>query len=236
MAYEKQNFKDDQTLEAEHLNHMEEGIAAAHEQSGGAGVTIDLLWENPNAVNDDDGLNPFEGSVDLPAADYDYFEIVFFRGFENTVSVRAYGGNTTSAEYWMVDARGLHRCYRFVSVNADEEKVYFSEGTDETNDFYSGGGGTEHSNTILVPYLIYGIKGVNKSIVEGKFTIDGEEFTFVKGWDWGKWCESQYNTIGLYATADYVMGDGGNSTLGLAGVGAVDTRESIIDGGNYELL
>ena len=29
MSYEKQNFVDGQTLTAAHLNHMEEGIAAA---------------------------------------------------------------------------------------------------------------------------------------------------------------------------------------------------------------
>ena len=36
MSYEKQNFVDGQTLTAAHLNHMEEGIAAAGGFTAGA--------------------------------------------------------------------------------------------------------------------------------------------------------------------------------------------------------
>lgn len=41
MSYEKQNFKSGQTLTAEHLNHMEEGIVEA-EKTGGSGSTASL--------------------------------------------------------------------------------------------------------------------------------------------------------------------------------------------------
>ena len=40
MSYEKQNFTDGQTLTAAHLNHIEEGIAAAESASGGASAAL----------------------------------------------------------------------------------------------------------------------------------------------------------------------------------------------------
>ena len=40
MSYEKQNFADGQTLTAAHLNHMEDGIAAAESASGGASAAL----------------------------------------------------------------------------------------------------------------------------------------------------------------------------------------------------
>lgn len=40
MSYEKQNFTDGQTLTAAHLNHNEEGIAAAESASGGASAAL----------------------------------------------------------------------------------------------------------------------------------------------------------------------------------------------------
>lgn len=40
MAYKKQNFKNGQVLEAAHLNHMEEGIEQAMNNSGGGGGTF----------------------------------------------------------------------------------------------------------------------------------------------------------------------------------------------------
>ena len=40
MSYEKQNFADGQTLTAAHLNHIEEGIAAAEGASGGAAAGL----------------------------------------------------------------------------------------------------------------------------------------------------------------------------------------------------
>ncbi len=42
MAYEKQNFTDGQVLTAEHLNHIEDGIAAA-EQTGGGSVSDEQI-------------------------------------------------------------------------------------------------------------------------------------------------------------------------------------------------
>ena len=46
MAYEKQNFTDGQVLTAEQLNHMEEGIAKAHEAAPIRLAEIDLLASN----------------------------------------------------------------------------------------------------------------------------------------------------------------------------------------------
>lgn len=43
MAYEKQNFKNGQRLTADHLNHMEEGIAAGGGGSGGGCVDIKMV-------------------------------------------------------------------------------------------------------------------------------------------------------------------------------------------------
>ena len=40
MSYEKQNFTDGQTLTAAHLNHIEDGIAAAESASGGAAAGL----------------------------------------------------------------------------------------------------------------------------------------------------------------------------------------------------
>ena len=40
MSYEKQNFTDGQTLTAAHLNHIEDGIAAAENASGGASAAL----------------------------------------------------------------------------------------------------------------------------------------------------------------------------------------------------
>ena len=40
MSYEKQNFTDGQTLTAAHLNHIEDGIAAAESASGGASAAL----------------------------------------------------------------------------------------------------------------------------------------------------------------------------------------------------
>lgn len=40
MSYEKQNFTDGQTLTAAHLNHIEDGIAAAESASGGASAGL----------------------------------------------------------------------------------------------------------------------------------------------------------------------------------------------------
>lgn len=37
MSYTKQNFKDGQTLKAEHLNHIEDGIANLEQNAGSAG-------------------------------------------------------------------------------------------------------------------------------------------------------------------------------------------------------
>ena len=46
MSYEKQNFVDGQTLTAAHLNHMEEGIAAAGGFTAGAKELLLTLFEN----------------------------------------------------------------------------------------------------------------------------------------------------------------------------------------------
>ena len=46
MSYEKQNFVDGQTLTAAHLNHMEEGIAAAGGFTAGAKELLLPLFEN----------------------------------------------------------------------------------------------------------------------------------------------------------------------------------------------
>lgn len=58
MAYEKQNFVDGQVLTAEHLNHMEEGIAVA-EQTGGAGGEVTQIdfsnFENGSFTETVDG-------------------------------------------------------------------------------------------------------------------------------------------------------------------------------------
>lgn len=44
MSYEKQTFKDGQVLTAAHLNHIEDGIAAAESASGGASAALTALW------------------------------------------------------------------------------------------------------------------------------------------------------------------------------------------------
>lgn len=50
MSYEKQNFVSGQTLTAEHLNHMEEGIAAAEQTGGSAALTIGTVTTGDTAA------------------------------------------------------------------------------------------------------------------------------------------------------------------------------------------
>lgn len=195
---------------------------------------IDLLWENINATNDDDGLNPFEGSVDLPSADYDYFEVVFFRGFETQIVCRVCRDAGAIAEYFTVDADEIHRIYRNVSVNVEEAMMYFGDGNDEATD-WRGSGGTATSNTILVPYRIYGIKGVNEGFVTSSFTIDGVSYTFIDGMTWSDWCSSKYNTIGLYPTEENVVTDN-SDTLADSADDPVAPSDAIVDGMAYVLL
>lgn len=233
MAYEKQNFKDDQTLEAEHLNHMEEGIAAAHEQSGGGGVTIDLLWENPWYSDE------FEAQeISIPnIGDYDIIEIAHRNNetYEATtrIPVGGYGEGHlcfSSAGY------GVLVNSRYFGIDAESGIIGFGAGQfwkmlpEEAAEAGENG-------YACVPFRIYGIKGVNKSIVEGSFTIDSEEFKFIKGWNWRRWCESSYNTIGLTAYTGGVRHEESNSTLALDGTGdGLSADNLIIDGGKYELL
>ena len=49
MAYIKQNFKDGDVLKAEHLNHMEEGIANAGEPGKDAVIDATLTQEGETA-------------------------------------------------------------------------------------------------------------------------------------------------------------------------------------------
>ena len=141
---------------------------------------IDLLWENLNAINrDEDTLNPFDGYADLPSADYDYFEVVFFRAFESQVTCRVSRDAEALAEYFTVDADAIHRFYRTVSLDVVEETMHFGDGCDEATD-WRGSGGTETDNTILVPFRIYGVKA-NDGLVTGSFTIDGVSYKFIPG-------------------------------------------------------
>lgn len=39
-----------------------------------------------------------------------------------------------------------------------------------------------------------------------KFTIDGEEYQAEQGMTWAQWCESDYNSLGVYVNGNYVVG------------------------------
>lgn len=53
MAYKKQNFKNGQVLEAAHLNHMEEGIEQAMNNSGGGGTSVQADYEQNDTTASD---------------------------------------------------------------------------------------------------------------------------------------------------------------------------------------
>jgi hypothetical protein len=199
---------------------------------GGGGVTIDLLWENPW---DSDEFG--EQEINIPnIGDYDIIEIAHRSNDASETTTRipvgGYGEGQlshTAAGYGV----SVHSRYFWI----DTESGIIGFGTGQFWGMYPDEAVETRENSLsCVPFRIYGIKGVNKFIVYGKFTIDGEEFTFVKGWNWGKWCESQYNTIGLNWNSDYIKRNDGSSTLWLSGRSAVDPRDLIIDGARYELL
>lgn len=162
MAYEKQNFTDGQTLKAEHLNHMEEGIAKAHEQSGG-GVVIDLLWQNNNAIDSDDCLISFEGgSLDVGCSDYDFVELVLLAGTENAITAKipagVIGTRVSNVTFSQTEIREF---YRACEVDWEDGIVYIPNCIMIGTSLDGQGGGSSTMNDCLVPYRIYGIKGVN---------------------------------------------------------------------------
>lgn len=183
---------------------------------GGGGTTIDLLWENPQCFDDDDAPIPFPSQeVPLPNADdYDFFDVVFCKNINETTSLRLYSGYhaQANAESWDIVLTGAGAIYRekrtaYIALDNNEEPigVRISGGRIEELVFGEGHSQTQ-DDTVLIPYRIYGIKGVNKQSVASLFTLiiggEAEMLTFMPGMTWGEWCASKYNTFGLSINSD----------------------------------
>lgn len=240
--YQKQNFVKGQKLKAEQLNHMEEGIAKAHEQSGGAGVTIELLWMNSNPINtDDDSLNEFESAeINFEAKKCDIVEAVFLVGIEEEITVRVHrGASSARASYFKFTQDGVEEYRRIISVNWSNAIIYINNCDLIGTSFDGQGGGSSIQNNRLVPLRIYGIKGVDTSSFDEGFNISGYgTFSFMDGMTWSDWCNSPYNTINLYLNHDLwaIKHDESDSTLGYSDGTYVDPDDNIEVDGQYELL
>ena len=173
---------------------------------------IDLLWENPQCFDDDDAHIPFpEQTIWLPnAGDYDFFDVVFCKNVDTTTTGRIFNGvydKTVQELIFGADYNGA--AYTLVR----ERTITISFDVDDTPNgmtIYSCSACEYKSGTrvlattddsYLIPWRIYGTKGVNKDRAASSFTLiagsERQTLTFRKGMTWREWCTSKYNTVGL---------------------------------------
>lgn len=67
------------------------------------------------------------------------------------------------------------------------------------------------------------------------FAVGGRASTALKGMTWSEWCDSQYNTIGLYVGDDGIVYDGEGDIMALDDVVQYGTT-ALVDGADYSAL
>lgn len=214
---------------------------------------IDLLWENPQCFDDDDAPIPFPyQTIWLPnAGDYDFFDVVFCKNVDETTTGRIFNGvydKTVQELIFGADYNGAAYTLvreRMISPSFDVD------GTPNGMTIYNCSACEYKSGTrvlattddsYLIPWRIYGTKGVNKDRAASSFTlIAGSErqmLTFRKYSPWGEWCASKYNTFGLSInSAGEVRYEADDSWVHYADSGEnLRYDNQIIAGGVYELV
>lgn len=193
------------------------------------GTITELLWQNIDPTGE------FESqSIYVPHNAYDFVEIVHWSGDASTeASTRiATDGLCEGGLTLTMAGVGLYATSRGFRLIPNSHNIEFSKGwtwridPDGTSEHYE-------DDTACVPFRIYGIKGVDKTKVEGEFTIGGSPYKFVRGWKWGDWVYSKYNQQNIKFKNNVVVSGSEMYKLVLDAGETAKYSDLIVDGGEY---